>query len=296
MQIFARDQKATEQTISTESTIFGQGHFGQSRKVDSMLHLQRMIGNHAVQRMVRANAEELAYDFSRLSAHPKLQAYAPANLRANPPGDIYEQEAERGFQQGMHVAEPSPQLTKPVEGPDTGQIPVPPIVHRALATSGYPLDAATRTSMESRFGHDFGCVRLHGDAEASASARAVNAKAYTVGNDIVVGEGQPTSETAAGRQLLAHELAHVVQQSRGGSVPEVDPSAPHERDALAATDALATGQTPIPVASNTGVGLARDKYGGDVYGRTTHSGSGVQHTQSETGRPLRPDPQEQPGS
>ena len=89
----------------------------------------------------------------------------------------------------------------------------PPVVHEALASSGQPLDTGTRTFMEARFGHDFGQVRVHTDARASESARAVNAMAYTVGRDIVFAPGQFAPESHSGRHLLAHELTHVVQQS-----------------------------------------------------------------------------------
>jgi hypothetical protein len=91
----------------------------------------------------------------------------------------------------------------------------PPIVHEVLRSPGSPLDANTREFMESRFGYDFGGVRIHADARAAESARAVNALAYTVGRDIVFAEHQPASGPD-GRQVLAHELAHVVQQSRAG--------------------------------------------------------------------------------
>src|ERR1051325_125152 len=91
---------------------------------------------------------------------------------------------------------------------------VPPIVNEVLRSSGHPLDPATRAFMESRFARDFSHVRVHADDRASESARAVNALAYTVGSDVVFGAGLFSPETHAGRRLLAHELAHVVQQSR----------------------------------------------------------------------------------
>ena len=96
---------------------------------------------------------------------------------------------------------------------------VPPIVHQALRSSGRPLDSDTRSFMESSFGYDFGDVRIHSDAKAAESARAVNALAYTVGRDIVLGAGQDVVKKGAGRRLLAHELTHVVQQS--GEAPAV---------------------------------------------------------------------------
>jgi hypothetical protein len=89
---------------------------------------------------------------------------------------------------------------------------VPPIVHEVLHTPGQPLDAQTRAFMEPRFGHDFSQVRVHTDAKAAESARAVNALAYTVGRDVVFGVGQYSPGTSDGKRLLAHELTHLVQQ------------------------------------------------------------------------------------
>lgn len=75
-----------------------------------------------------------------------------------------------------------------------------------------PLDGETREFFEPRFGADFGGVRIHTDARAASSARAVNALAYTVGPNLVFGEGHYAPGTIAGQRLLAHELTHVLQQ------------------------------------------------------------------------------------
>ena len=96
---------------------------------------------------------------------------------------------------------------------------VPPIVHEVLRSPGQPLDAPTRAFFEPRLGHDFSKVRVHTDARAAESARAVNALAYTVKQDIAFGEGQYAPGAAEGRRLLAHELAHTVQQ--GGDAPSL---------------------------------------------------------------------------
>ncbi len=94
---------------------------------------------------------------------------------------------------------------------------VPRIVNEVLRSSGRPLDAQTRRFMEPSFGHDFSNVRVHADDRAGASARAVNALAYTVGNDLVFAAGQYSPGTAKGTKLIAHELTHVVQQAREGT-------------------------------------------------------------------------------
>jgi hypothetical protein len=105
----------------------------------------------------------------------------------------------------------------------------PPVVNDVLQSPGQPLDAATRAFMEPRFGHDFGQVRVHTDARAAESARAVNASAYTVGRDIVFASGHFAPGTQAGRHLLAHELTHVVQQAPGvAPAPSLMQRAPDE--------------------------------------------------------------------
>jgi len=82
----------------------------------------------------------------------------------------------------------------------------------AMTGGGQPLPAPVRTYFEPRFGHDFTRVRIHKGAAASRSARLINAQAYTLRQHIVFGEGQYAPETSAGRKLLAHELAHTIQQ------------------------------------------------------------------------------------
>ena len=137
---------------------------------------------------------------------------------------------------------------------------VPPIVGEVLRSPGRPLDAGTRAFMEPRFGHDFSHVRLHTDAHAAESAKAVNALAYTVGRDIVVGAGQYQPRTDEGRKLLAHELTHTIQQqgqATGWVSPlrTTRPDESSEKEADAAASAVVTGnafqshvQQPLAIA------------------------------------------------
>lgn len=83
----------------------------------------------------------------------------------------------------------------------------------SLRGSGQPLPESTRSFMEPRFGADFSGVRVHTDSNANHLARSINAKAFTVGKDVVFGSGQYAPETSGGKQLLAHELTHTVQQA-----------------------------------------------------------------------------------
>jgi hypothetical protein len=94
----------------------------------------------------------------------------------------------------------------------TAGIEAPATVSHVLRSPGQPLDRSSRNFFEPRFGYDFGSVRVHTNERAAASARSVGALAYTVGKHIVFGSNQYSAETAAGRRLLAHELAHTLQQ------------------------------------------------------------------------------------
>jgi hypothetical protein len=140
-------------------------------------------------------------------------------LRVNEPGDRCEQEADRVAEQVLgKPAHPgvssAPSRIQPIPEPSNEQMDIaPPSVDRALESPGRRLEPALRQDMERRFGHDFSRVRVHSDAAAQQSAQDVNAHAFTVGHDIVFGTGRFAPETHAGRQLIAHELTHVVQGS-----------------------------------------------------------------------------------
>ena len=140
---------------------------------------------------------------------------------------------------------PSAVVQRRVASGSSGPIGAPPIVRDVLTSSGRPLDRPTRSLFESRFGHDFGQVRIHADAKAAESARSVNALAYTVGRDVVFGAGQYAPGTSAGQKLLAHELTHVVQQS-GGAADRVQR---HKDDLVGYTG----GQSGRVIVLNAGI-------------------------------------------
>lgn len=168
------------------------------------LSLQRSAGNRAVGQLL-----ESALSISPVSA-PVVQRTCSA--------------CAAGGECAECRKESEPSLQRAVDGaaqrtPAAGEA-APPIVHDVLRSSGRPLETASRTMMESRFGRDFSNVRVHTDAQANKSAESVGALAYTVGNHVVFGSGHLSS--SAGEELLAHELTHVVQQrgvSIGGSIP-----------------------------------------------------------------------------
>ena len=147
----------------------------------------------------------------RLALQPKLAI--------NQPGDRYEQEADR-VAQSLGTRNPVPSLSKFDRHPTPNKYKneeVAGLVHEVLQSSGQPLDRTTREFMSKQFGHDFGNIAIHTDTRAIESARAVNANAYTVGNHLVFGAGRYSPNTHTGKQLLAHELAHVLQQNSDGS-------------------------------------------------------------------------------
>ena len=90
----------------------------------------------------------------------------------------------------------------------------PPVVRAALGAAGQPLDLAAREFFEPRFGHDFGAVRVHTGAQADAAAHGIGARAFALGHNLAFATGEYEPHSQPGRALLAHELAHVVQQSQ----------------------------------------------------------------------------------
>ncbi len=91
-------------------------------------------------------------------------------------------------------------------------------VNEVLATSGQPLDPGIQRHMGAAFGRDFNAVRVHADQRAAGSAASIGARAYTFGNHIAFGHGHYAPGRAEGNWLIAHELAHVVQQRGGGAL------------------------------------------------------------------------------
>jgi hypothetical protein len=150
-----------------------------------------------------------------------------------------------------------------------------------LRSQGSPLDNATRSFMESRFGRDFSGVKLHTDSRAGESARAVGALAYTVGRDVVLDSAHYSPGSASGRRLLAHELTHVLQQetaapSDSSSLEVGPPDDAFEREAdAAAARVLGGGAAEVRNVSRLSVRRmqmqrAQDTHGG-VFHQTRHN-------------------------
>ncbi len=183
---------------------------------------------------------------------PRCTAVIQPKLTMGQPNDKYEQEADRAADQVMAMPDPtvqrqveedeeeepiqtkliSDQITPLVQRqtePDKEELQAkeqtghtPQVVPNAAASiqslrgGGQPLSDSERTYFEPRFGQDFSHVRIHSDSSAAQMAKAMRAKAFTLGNDMVFGQGLYAPGTSNGRKLLAHELTHTVQQSAGG--------------------------------------------------------------------------------
>jgi len=193
-----------------------------------------------------------------------------AKLEVSQPGDALEQEADRVAEQVLRMPQPdlpdNPdahestglRLSRYASSSAESSPEVPSIVHDVVRSPGEPLDRATSAFMEPRFGHDFSSVRVHSGAAAEQSAREVSAEAYTVGRDIVFGADRFAPGTLEGRRLIAHELAHVVQQSGADGVSVQ--RQPHTGDVILrlredGSVEVLLGTPDLPVAGPLGAGF-----------------------------------------
>jgi hypothetical protein len=194
----------------------------------------------------RAQAHGGAWDFRRMNP---AAVPAQSGLVVGAVDHPLERDADRLAHAAMagrqDARSPTAALGSAMARPD---LAAPPIVADVLATQGAPLDAATSAFFGSRFGHDFASVRLHTDARAVESARALGARGYAYGDHIVLAE-PPTGAT----HTLAHELAHIAQHGRNDATTEPgiirrQPAA----QAAAAPVALPPGVEPLLQATAEG--------------------------------------------
>jgi outer membrane protein OmpA-like peptidoglycan-associated protein len=257
MQTFAVKPSRSPGPASSGSVLLATATSVRDHHANPLLHFQREIGNQVVQQSPLADANEpeeefldtastrLTHDFSGIPLHPPERTRIQRKLMVGTPADGFEREAERVADRVMDTRGPHRQhacdcggrcpecskerdgdkrlQTKPIQVLEASEDTVPPIVEEVISSPGRPLDSTTREFMDSRLGHDFSTVRLHTDAKAAESARVVNARAYTVGRDVVFGAGQYVADTHEGRRLLAHELTHVVQQGGVGDIARRSP-------------------------------------------------------------------------
>jgi hypothetical protein len=181
------------------------------------------------------------------------------------PNDVYEQEADAQADRVMrmpvgdqpffsakpasvsrlqrkcsHCEEEENKLQMKGESASGTATTAPPAVNDVIHSPGQSLDVGTKHFMESRFGYDFGNVQIHNDSLAHQSSSDIHALAYTYGNHVAFGAGQYQPNTLSGRQLLAHELTHVIQQKES-KIVQRSPGPPSDKsksDPIADIDAL----------------------------------------------------------
>lgn len=170
--------------------------------VDQVLYLQRTIGNQSVQRLIKSGALQTKLKIGQSGDKYEQEADRTADTVNKMPEMHFQQQTDEGDE--LFQAKPIDKTAHVINNIESGI--------QSLTRSGQLMSQSERTYFEPRFGRDFNQVHMHTDVKANESAKAVNAKAFTVGNDVVFGAGEYAPETMAGRQLIAHELTHVVQQ------------------------------------------------------------------------------------
>jgi hypothetical protein len=144
----------------------------------------------------------------------------------------------------------------------------PQEIQQQLSEGGQPLDSAVNARMSAAFAHDFSNVRVHSNAQAAELSAGLNARAFTIGSDIAFAGGEYQPGTLVGDALIAHELAHVVQQGTGAATvnsknEQTSSSALEDEADVAAVNAVASiwGGTRIGMTSVAGHALPRLKSG-----------------------------------
>lgn len=191
---------------------------GRNTRVDAF----RSNRMHEMNAVGPAPTSALAFDFSRVAVRDDAHEHAA------------DRTAERIMSMSTQSAPPRGPQRRTDRRASAAGLPAhaaPPSVYGVLNSPGEPLGKSARDFFEPRFGANFSDVRVHSDSAAAESARDMHARAYTVGTHIVVGRGEYRPDSAGSRSLMAHELAHVVQQATG--------VAPHRLQRKAAPDANA---------------------------------------------------------
>jgi Domain of unknown function (DUF4157) len=172
------------------------------------------------------------HTFSQIPIYPKTRTNILPKLSISQPNDSYEQEADRVADRVMRMPDGAFSGRQSATNKGNGKIqtktgwrsagqlgprPSGEALIASVGGQGMPLSDSERSFFEPRFGWDFSKVRIHTDNEAHALSNSVSARAFAVGNDMVFGAGQYAMGSNEGRRLMAHELAHVVQQNAGGA-------------------------------------------------------------------------------
>jgi hypothetical protein len=238
MPTFEQKGMTSEHATAAKSTISGRLRVQQSHPGNS--NIQLTARDRISNPLTVKDAARFGHDFSRIAVHGNAPQVLQAKMTISTPGDAGEQEAERVADEVMRMPDreaDSSSQAAPLSASTTLQRMCRECAEheeglqgkgggseadeidgrvasgiRDLQGSGSPLPTPSRAFFEPRFGHDFAAVRIHTDSRAAGLARSVDARAFTLGESIVFGSGEYSPESGEGKRLLAHELAHVVQQ------------------------------------------------------------------------------------
>ena len=324
MRTFALKRKPAEAAKSTQPARRGPALSGQSHGIRPIPHLQRTMGRAAPPLLqTRPGSSDTGLAASTPIGHDRSgnSAHSMDGLRIGSPSDSLEREADRvadrvmktghrdavdvptrraadaatvrrtavspfSMADGRIVDDEGEQLQAKADGAVAAHAgpAASAKVEAAVSRPCTGLPATARAFMESRFGHDFGHVRIHADEPAAEAARSVNARAFTIGASIVFARGQYLPDSPAGRWLLAHELTHVLQQGKAaaavnspaGSRPTIgDDAEPATLRRVQWSTAQDTGRNSYPWGSGPK---------GDVYEVETDAGTKIPAWKPHDGR------------
>jgi len=212
MRTFVEKPKATQRITSPKAEVRTPSHFGRNHDVSPILHLQRTIGNQTIEANTTdveggSNENEITqfhHNFTRMPVYSERQQ-SPSEEKESQISSISAPQNLRQLRRAYFSGE--------VEHATS-------IVQKNLG-KGNPLLTSVKAQMNQHFGRDFSFVRIHTDEFSSEASKALDANAFTIANDIVFGSGMYHPDTPTGQMRLAHELAHVIQQT-GNSTGQHD--------------------------------------------------------------------------
>jgi len=263
MRTFVQKPKATQQTTSAKSTIPGRAHLGQSREVSSILHLERTIGNQAVQRLLHAKPDGLepvsgvtapgrfGHDFSRIQIHAKASVKIQPKRAASASGDIYEQEADGVSDQVMQMAEPQLKRAcacgggcpKCREEENKFTLQRRAVGNPAVSGLVQSLTKFDGAEVIRRLGGN-----VHTGVAIDAALHQMGARAATIARRVYLrSDIHASPDLPENRRTFAHETVHLLQQAHAKGAPDcaLHDHESVEREAEAGADRLLAGKVPV---------------------------------------------------
>jgi len=201
------------------------------QRANLAIHLQQTYGNRYMQRLVESLNIQAKLTVSQPDDEYEKEADRVADAVTSASTSDIQRQVEEEKEEEEVAAKPASDIQRQVEEPEeegeeeVAAKPASEIQYQPFTVSedlesrintarshGHPLSDSTRASLEPQFNRDFSEIKVHTDAEADNLSRQLNARAFTSGNDIFFRSGEYYPDSSEGRQLLAHELTHTIQQ------------------------------------------------------------------------------------